>query len=61
MQASISDGELKREAVTVAVVGRDMSFTILDNETLDSAIAALDVRARAPLQAWCMPCELVRM
>lgn len=52
MQASVSDGELKREAVTVAVVGRDMSFTILEDETLDSAIAALNVRMPVILHVW---------
>ena len=45
----MSDGELKREAVTVSVVGRDMSFTILDDDVLDSAIAALNV---SWLEAW---------
>lgn len=43
LQASMSDGELKREAVTVSVVGRGMAFTILDDDVLDSAIAAVNV------------------
>jgi hypothetical protein len=44
LQASVSDGELKREAVTVSVVGRDMPFNIMDDEMLDNYIAALNVR-----------------
>jgi 20S proteasome subunit alpha 6 len=42
LQASMSDGELKREAVTVSVVGRGMAFTILEDDVLDSAIAAVN-------------------
>lgn len=49
LQASMSDGELKREAVTVSVVGRGMAFTILEDDVLDSAIAAVNVsRLAAP-------------
>lgn len=43
LAASVQDGELKREAVTVSVVGRDMPFTILDDAILDSALSSLKV------------------
>ena len=43
LSASVTDGELTKDNCTVAVVGKDMPFTILEGEDLAPHIALLKV------------------
>lgn len=44
LQASVADGELKKESVSLAVVGKDMPLTILEDDAIEAHIVALKVR-----------------
>jgi hypothetical protein len=48
LSASVTDGELTKENCTVAVVGKDIPFTILEGEDLAPHIALLKVREGHP-------------
>jgi hypothetical protein len=43
LQASLADGELTKESISVAVVGSDLTLTLLDQDAVQQHISALKV------------------
>lgn len=43
LQASLAEGDLKKESVSVAVVGSGLSLTMLEDDAIEQHITALKV------------------